>query len=418
MLGVVAVVLVAVFVLLWVAREPLGERFAQGTERSRLLTQADAALRAGELTRADGRGARELYLAVLALDPDHAGARQGLVETGRAALDVARRADAGGDTAQGDAMIELARELSVPEAEIGAFESGRRTDAPDEEALAVLLARIQNQLRGRTAGDALPLVLPIFDEAMTMAPDNPVVASTRTRLLGEVLEQARALIRAGELEQAQALVDEVARVEPAHAGLPGARGQLAEARQAQATRRVVAPMPPMPVVEADQRPVPTTPSDLPLAGDAPTVDDEQLQVMLATFERALQRQEFLDPPGDSAWDRLRRLRAATPNDPRVVQAQAAFRNATRDCFEQHVATPRLSAAEHCLQALETLDPGAREVPEFSHRLASRWLGLAEERLGAAQIAGARQAFDAARARDPAHPGLPAMAARLERAEPR
>lgn len=418
-----ALVLVVVLLGLWMAREPLGEQISQGTERARLLDQAQRALDAGELSREDGRGARELYLAVLALDPDHQAARQGVADTGRAALAEAERASAQGETARAEAMLQLARELHVPEHELARVQAARTQRDGDEEAdLGNLLARIQNTRRGRTASEAMPLLLPLYAQALELAPDHLLVLTSRSRLLGEVLDEAGSDISAGNLDAAHDKIEDVAEVDAAHAALPGVRGRLSEARQQQAARRPAAAEPRDPGTTAGVATPPPTPSPrpepAPTPPSAPSIPEPQRIEMLARFDEALARQALLDPPGDSAWDRLRVLRSGAPEDPRVVDAERRFRDSARGCFEQHVVTPRLSAAENCLQALETLDPGDARIGDASRRLAARWVGVAQERLGAAQFDAASRAYEAALARDPTHPELAALAARLEQARPR
>ncbi|TXK62635.1 hypothetical protein [Alkalisalibacterium limincola] len=243
-----ALVLVAVLLGLWMAREPLGEQISHGTERARLLDQAQRALNAGELSREDGRGARELYLAVLALDPDHQAARQGVADTGRAALAEAERASAQGETARAEAMLQLARELNVPEHELARVQAVRaQRDGDDEADLGNLLARIQNTRRGRTASEAMPLLLPLYAQALELAPDHLLVLTSRSRLLGEVLDEAGRDIAAGDLDAAHDKIELVAEVDSAHAALPGVRGRLSEARQQQAARRPPPPSPAIPL---------------------------------------------------------------------------------------------------------------------------------------------------------------------------
>lgn len=416
---VAALVVAAVLAGVWVARDQLGDQISQGTQRARLLDDAANALQAGELSRDDGRGARELYLAVLALDPDHQVARQGLSDTGRAALAEAERAHGAGQGERADAMLQLARELHVPEPELARVQALRTQPGKDDEAdLGALLARIQMTRRGRSADEALPLLRPLYAEALELAPGHLLVLSSRTRLLGDLLDEAARDIDAGALDDAQAKVDRVAEVDAAHAELPGLRGRLSQARLA---RVASTPRPPEPV-HATSQPEPEpleAPGEAgpPGAGVAPGLPEPERIAMLAGFDAALAREALLDPPGESAWDRLRVLRSGAPDDPRVLDAEQRFRERSRACFEAHVVTPRLSAAENCLQALEAVDPRDVGIEGASRRLAARWIGVAQERLGSAQVDAATRAYEAALARDPAHPELAALAARLEQARP-
>ena len=72
-----------------------------------LLAEGDRALAAGRLSDADGSGARERYQAALALDGDRPQARQGLANTGAAALQQAR------DRLQADDLDGSAQALCV-----------------------------------------------------------------------------------------------------------------------------------------------------------------------------------------------------------------------------------------------------------------------------------------------------------------
>ena len=88
-----ALLLVALLVL----RQPLAELLWPRNSAQEALRQADAALAQGHLSDADGSGARELYEAALAMDPDRPEPRQGLAAVTHAALEQARRETAAGD---------------------------------------------------------------------------------------------------------------------------------------------------------------------------------------------------------------------------------------------------------------------------------------------------------------------------------
>src|ERR1700689_2101630 len=51
-------------------RSAIGARLVPPPQQNSLMHQAEVALHSGKLTSPDGRGARELYQAVLARDPD------------------------------------------------------------------------------------------------------------------------------------------------------------------------------------------------------------------------------------------------------------------------------------------------------------------------------------------------------------
>ncbi|QCW27500.1 hypothetical protein FE772_19515 [Lysobacter enzymogenes] len=97
-------------------RQPLSEWVWPETRLQRLREQAGQALSEGRLSSPDGRGARELYEAALALDPDRSDARAGLARTGEVALQQARQAIDGSHFEFARQRIDLARDLAVPRA--------------------------------------------------------------------------------------------------------------------------------------------------------------------------------------------------------------------------------------------------------------------------------------------------------------
>lgn len=75
-----------------VLRKPLADWLWPESRIQQLLQRGDTALARGQLSVADGNGARELYAAALALDGDRSEARAGLARTGAAAVVQARAA--------------------------------------------------------------------------------------------------------------------------------------------------------------------------------------------------------------------------------------------------------------------------------------------------------------------------------------
>src|SRR5690606_966617 len=103
--------------LLVVFRKPLADQIWPQTRAQALRAQAAQALAQGRLTAPDGSGARELYEAALAMDPDRDEARVGLARVAEAALARARDETAQDRFADAHASLRLARALSVPRAE-------------------------------------------------------------------------------------------------------------------------------------------------------------------------------------------------------------------------------------------------------------------------------------------------------------
>jgi len=110
-----AFLLPLLLVINWL-RVPISEKIVPDSTLNRKLERAALALRRGELTRADGQGARELYESVLAVDPDRSQAQAGLLEVRRAALARADRSLSARrlDDARRDVALAQALEASQP----------------------------------------------------------------------------------------------------------------------------------------------------------------------------------------------------------------------------------------------------------------------------------------------------------------
>jgi hypothetical protein len=152
-----------------------------------------------------------------------------------------------------------------------------------------------------------------------------------------------------------------------------------------------------------------------LGGLPRSKDRSRLPDLLLQARQALEHGDFLVPPGESAWDKLRIATVIAPQDKRVRQLRADYRTRTKACFEQAMTDNKLVLAQSCLDARLALDP-ADEARDVRHRLAERWLGMAEERIAASDYAAATRALTAARQLEPGNPRGPELRARLQRAQ--
>jgi serine/threonine-protein kinase PpkA len=203
------------------------------TRQNELLAQADRALIENRLSQPDGQGARELYTAALALDPDSQLARQGLQRVGARLLDAARTALANDDLAAARAALSQARELSVPSADADALQRALDARNTQDVELGALLeqARIARDAGRLDEGDDSAVAL--YRRALAASPGNALAAAGLRDTLAAMLERARALAVAGEYDAAGRQIEAVAAIDAAHLGLPDARGRLAEARAQQ-----------------------------------------------------------------------------------------------------------------------------------------------------------------------------------------
>ena len=199
------------------------------TRMSELLLSADQALIENRLSRPDGQGARELYAAALALDPDSQPARQGLQRVGARLLDAARSALASNDLQAARAALAQARELSVPLAEADAVEQAVAAHESQDVELGALLERAQQALLAGRLDEGEDSAVALYRRALTAESGNALASAGLRDTLTALLERARALVAAGQHDDAGRQIETVAAIDPAHLGLPDARARLAEA---------------------------------------------------------------------------------------------------------------------------------------------------------------------------------------------
>ena len=205
-------------------------QFLPQTRMNELLAGADQALIENRLTRPDGQGARELYAKALALDPDSQAAQQGLQRVGARLLDAARAALAINDLDAARAALAQARELSVPAADADAVQAAIDGRATQDEELGTLLERARQARDAGRLDQGEDSAVALYRRALAAAPGNALAATGLRDTLTAMLERARALATAAQYDAASAQIETVAAIDPAHLGLPEARGQLAEMR--------------------------------------------------------------------------------------------------------------------------------------------------------------------------------------------
>ena len=211
-----------------------------GSDRGEQLARAEVALAAGRLQDdAEGPGARSLYNAILAAEPDHEVAREGLRRVGRAHLDLARGFLARSDLVAARRELELARALGAGGEEIAALTlrietlqgqaSGEQELSRRIEAAAAALAadRIEEPGDGAIA---------LYQQALALAPDNSVARAGLRAALAPLIASARGDIEAGAFNDAEQRLAIVAQADPGHLELPDLRAALAEARKGRAER--------------------------------------------------------------------------------------------------------------------------------------------------------------------------------------
>ena len=211
----------------WLFQDRLRDLWPQ-TRMNALLARADQALLENRLGGPEG--ARELYAAAAALDPDSLPARQGLQRVGVRLLDSARSLLAGSDLAGARAALAQARELSVPAADADAVQ--RDLDARETRGveLGALLEQAQGALREGRLDEGEDGAVALYRRALAAEPGNALATAGLRDTLTALLDRARALVTAEQYDQAAAQIEAVAALDASHLGLPDARAQLAQAR--------------------------------------------------------------------------------------------------------------------------------------------------------------------------------------------
>ncbi len=445
-----------------------------------LRLQARAALEAGRLSAADGSGARELFEAALAMQPDQIAAREGLGRVAQAALAQAGTHADAGRIAHARIALRLARELQAPMARIDAMETRLQRMEAGDDRIAALLARAEAAHAAGRLDQGDDAALPLYQRVVLLQPRNQRALEGREDALEDLLEPATGAVNAGELARAADLIQRAEVFDAGHAALPALHAGLARALDAEAARirRLVARNEYGAAAErcarlagsdadalsatcgtevidgllqqidaaaaefrfdgiersmeqaralgaaavrlqALQRRVRTARQDaarLPTASISSPRTRARVAQLLAQAERAQQRGHWLSPPGESAWDHLREARALAPADPNVAEALKAMVPAARRCNADALRDNNLGRAQVCLDAWQQLAPGDAGVRAARLRMAERWVAIGGERLGAGDVAGARAALSRAQVLQPGLPAAADLAGRLERAQ--
>ena len=471
-----AALVVAAAVLVW-GRGWLGERLLPDPRLNRRLEQGQAALQAGKLTAADGSGARELFESVLAVDPDQMQAREGLLAVRQAAVARAQAALSARRLREAEAQLALAHALSAPQVELQPLQARLRDlreanadlgallaqaaapEIDEDRALALyaqvlaldadnptaiegrdrrLSARLQRAQAALAAGRVaegrrlVESVIAADPAHLDLPPARAALGEAQSALQAR---QAAALARAaqderrGRLDRAalgyRALLEEDPALTAASEGLLRLATRLALQAQRQAEDFDFARAqrsldkarrwsPGAPQLQLAERSLQRSRQARGRLQPRSRRDRERVPGLLAEASKAIARGDLITPPGASAWDRLRVAAAIDPDSEALARLERDFSVGAQRCFDQALGEGRLGRAQACLEARMLQDPAS--VTESARTaLAERWLGYAQERIGAADWAQAEAALVNVRRWQPQHPGLDAAQARLRTA---
>jgi tetratricopeptide (TPR) repeat protein len=476
----VAALAIVLVVLLVAFRQPLADLLWPETRVQALLDQAARALAEGRLDADDGTGARQLYEAAQALDTDRNEAVVGLRRVAQEALRQAAAALAENRFDEARDTLALARELQVPRAQADALASRLRAREAEHAGLdGVLQAATHAHAAGNLVGSD-EAALPLYQRVLALQPTRLEALEGREDALSDLLQEAGRHLARNELGQASTLIAQAQTFDPGHVDLPQAqaalatalesrrraaardiaRGRLASARAAyeavlaavpddagarrgleqvgvahaalaerqaadfrfdQARRelgeaRALAPQS-VRVTQAEQAVARAEQARGRLGAAMPTRErDHRVQVLLVAMAQAEAQGQWLTPPGESAYDKLRAAQQLAPDAAAVKQAAARLLPAVRRCFEDELRANRIRRAQACQQAWQTLQPRDTGIADARRRLAEKWIAVGSERLGAGDVAFAQQALEEARRLEMQASGLDAFAERVKSAK--
>lgn len=473
--GVLAVVLVLVVCV----RLFLVDRLWPETRVQALLDDAAVATAAGRLSTPDGDGARQLYEAALALDPDDIRPRAGLSDVARAAVVQAAAAVEAGRFDDAHAALRLASDLSAPREHVDAVATALRQKEAGGAGLDRLVAAAQAAQAAGHLDAGAQSALPLYRRVLALQPDNADALRGREDALASLLDDARRRLREGGLREAADLIARVREYDAGHVDLPDTDARLTEeldalrrraarSLEAGSVERAVAEWRTLLAFDPDDaraqrglheagaayalraerfardfnfadadaqlreaRALAADSDAVRLAGEhversrarharlgpqlPPAERRQRVDALLQQATAAEARGDLLTPPGDSAYDKIRAARLVAPDDPAVARASSRMLPSARHCFDAGLRANNLAQARACLDAREVLGDAGGAVREARRRLAQRWLAIGDERLGAGNLAGAEAALASARDVDAGVPGHSEFARRLRAA---
>ncbi|GMU44045.1 MAG: serine/threonine protein kinase [Xanthomonadales bacterium] len=299
---------------------------------SKELLAAQAAESEGRL---DGpAGALANYAAAQLQEPTSEAARAGIDRVALALSAQARSRFAAGDV---EGAQRIQHELAaVPTAAAIATALAAELQAPpapsaESVRIAALLAEAGTLARqGRLVEPAGRSAADRYREVLGLDPQHAEAVAGLTRVAGSALSQVDAAIEAKDFDRAEALRKRIARLAPRTPGLTDVRERIEDARAA-----------------------------------ARAADPERIAArdkLVREGELALASEQWLEPIGDSAYDKFRGALAIDPRSESARAGMAAIAQALRARIEQAITAGRATRADGDIAALETVDPRFDTTP--------------------------------------------------------
>ncbi len=376
----------------------IASKRASQVKVSTLVEQAQQALAAGQYGGDQGAGA--LYRQVLTADPGNAVALHGLDQVGDALAAQAQKAIDANDGAGADAAIQQLAALQPSNAALPGLRAARAQAArQDDAALDAALQQGDEALRaGRIDGPGDDTALAHFQAALALSPGNPQAQSGLGKVAQALTVQASAAMDAGDAAQAGKLLDRAATLAPKSADIAAARARLrgmlskASAKAAANGGQGLAPAA-VPALTPQQ--------------------SAQVAQMLRKARAATQRGDIMTPPGNCAYDLYSNALAIDGNNAAAQQGLQTLPAAVRKLFDRALSAGDLVRAGQMLDNLADIAPGDASQNSLRQRLADAWLDQADRQLASGDRSGATQALQKAKKLAPNLPRVFDLAARLQ-----
>jgi tRNA A-37 threonylcarbamoyl transferase component Bud32 len=324
----VVVLLAAIGAGLWWRQDDL-RSLVPSTELNTLLAQADKALADGQLVGSSGTSARELYLAVLALDADNTQARAGLGEVGKQLIVQSRAALDANDPGRARALAAQAREVVQGGADLDALDADiRARESRSVELNTILEQALAAQKDGKlTGGDDSAAAL--FQRALAADPTSGIASRGLDDIVAELARRAREATQAGRIEEAEAQIVEIEKLRPNDASVPDLRAAVADARAA---------------------------------------GNKAIDTMLAQGDAQLRAGKLTAPAGDNALASYDAVLAKEPDNARAKAGRARIGASLLPRAEAALDTGDLAAAGRLLAQAQSLGAPAGDVGAVRTRL--------------------------------------------------
>jgi hypothetical protein len=361
---VVVLLLAAVVAVAWVNQSRL-RGMVPRTALNDVLGRAQQALQQGHLVGSDGSSARELFQAVLAMEPDNDAAQKGLQQVGR---DLVADADASlraGNADQAALQAAQARELLGGGSDLDQLDRRIQAARAPGPATPDLVARAQQALAAGKL-DGADGAAALYTEIAHADPGSAVARHGLDQVGVALAARAQQALAAHDLATAETLVQQLTALQPSNGALPALRATLTQA-QGVATAGSTAMAASAAAASATNAPT-ASPQPPPQAAPAAAADPQALAAELDQGQAALRAGRIAGPGDDTA---LAHYRAALKLDPDNAKARDGLRLVARALTVQANAAIDLhdgGRAASLLDQAAVLDPGSAQIAAARTRL--------------------------------------------------